>query len=274
MTALDAVRDPEAAAEDELWAYTVFVQARYSLLWGDPMSALHTLRRERDRHRDWHTADSEAAPLLAATEANLLIAMGQGSYARAVLSAAGRGHPELLLAWARFDLLTGDPDRALVAVSNVLFAETTSRRLRTEAQLLQAVARLRLGDVEHARETFRRVVRHIKDQDALAYFAMVPRDDLYGLAEDIRDTAALIGAGSGRGVPAVFPASLDVVRLTEREQVVLERLAEYRSAPEIATSLYVSVHTVKSQVGSLYRKLGVNCRDHAVVAAREMGLLR
>jgi ATP/maltotriose-dependent transcriptional regulator MalT len=274
ISALDQVTDSVHSAGDELWAFAIYAQARYSMLWGDPMTALHYLRKEREAHLDWHTPDSEAVPLLAATEANLLIAMGQGSYVRAVLNTAGRAHPELLLAWARFELLTGDPDRALVAVSNVIFAETTSLRLRVEAQLLQSVARLRLGDIAAARDTFRRVVRHVKDHDALAYFAMIPRDDLYGLAEDVRETATLIGAGTGRGVPAVFPSSLDVVRLTEREQVVLERLAEYRSAPEIATSLYVSVHTVKSQVGSLYRKLGVNCRDHAVVAAREMGLLR
>jgi LuxR family maltose regulon positive regulatory protein len=272
IAALDRIND--TIYNDELWAYGVYVQARYALLWGDPMAALAVLRRERERHADWHTLDSDALPMLAATEVNLLIAMGQGSYVRAVLTAAGRAHPELLLAWARFDLLTGDPDRALASVLNVIFAEPTSQRLRTEAQLLQAVARHRLGDIETAREVFRRVVRNIKDQDALAYFSMVPREDLFSLAEDVRDTAALIGGSSGRGVPVVFPASLDVVRLTEREQVVLERLAEYRSAPEIATSLYVSVHTVKSQVGSLYRKLGVNSRDHAVLAAREMGLLR
>jgi LuxR family maltose regulon positive regulatory protein len=272
MAALDQLA--EVSADDELWPYVSYVHARYSLLWGDPMAALHSLRRERERHRDWHSADSEARPLLAATEANLLIAMGQGSYVRAVLSSAGRDHPELMLAWARFELLTGDADRALVEVSKVLFAESTSLRLRTEAQLLHAVARHRLGDADQAREAFRRVVRHVKDHNALAYFAMVPRDDLYCLAGDVRETASLLGGGTGHGVPAVLPASLDVVRLTEREQVVLERLAEHRSAPEIATSLYVSVHTVKSQVGSLYRKLGVNCRDHAVVAAREMGLLR
>jgi LuxR family transcriptional regulator, maltose regulon positive regulatory protein len=37
--------------------------------------------------------------------------------------------------------------------------------------------------------------------------------------------------------------------------------------------LFVSVHTVKSQQASLYRKLGTSSRSQAISRARQLGLL-
>jgi LuxR family maltose regulon positive regulatory protein len=45
-----------------------------------------------------------------------------------------------------------------------------------------------------------------------------------------------------------------------------------RSA-EIAAELFVSVHTVKSQQASLFRKLGTSSRSQAVARPRRLGLL-
>ena len=52
--------------------------------------------------------------------------------------------------------------------------------------------------------------------------------------------------------------------LSERERLVLERLASEHTITEIAASLFVSVHTVRSQTRSIYRKLGVTSRNAAV----------
>ncbi|MFB2599957.1 LuxR C-terminal-related transcriptional regulator [Herbiconiux sp. P17] len=41
----------------------------------------------------------------------------------------------------------------------------------------------------------------------------------------------------------------------------------------MASALFVSINTVKSQLRSLYRKLGVASREEALVAAAERGLL-
>ncbi|MDS0140356.1 MULTISPECIES: LuxR C-terminal-related transcriptional regulator [unclassified Amycolatopsis] len=61
-------------------------------------------------------------------------------------------------------------------------------------------------------------------------------------------------------------------RLTDREQVVLQRLPSQRSLDEIASDLTVSVNTVKTHVRAIYGKLGVNNRRSAVVVARQHGL--
>jgi ATP/maltotriose-dependent transcriptional regulator MalT len=61
--------------------------------------------------------------------------------------------------------------------------------------------------------------------------------------------------------------------LTAAELRVLPLLATHLSAPEIAAELFVSVHTVKSQQASLYRKLETSSRSQAVTRARQLGLL-
>ncbi len=61
--------------------------------------------------------------------------------------------------------------------------------------------------------------------------------------------------------------------LTDRELAVLRRLTGSGSAREIAADLYVSHNTVKTQLRSIYRKLGVATRGEAVRRARERGIL-
>ena len=70
--------------------------------------------------------------------------------------------------------------------------------------------------------------------------------------------------------PASVPQQRQV--LTDRERLVLGRLAQDRTLREIATELYVTRNTVKSQVRSVYRKLGASSRAEALTRARELGL--
>ncbi len=66
----------------------------------------------------------------------------------------------------------------------------------------------------------------------------------------------------------------DVVeQLTARERTILQLLPTHLSYVEIGERLFVSVNTVKSNLKSIYRKLGVATRSEAVAAARSAGLL-
>jgi LuxR family maltose regulon positive regulatory protein len=78
--------------------------------------------------------------------------------------------------------------------------------------------------------------------------------------------------GEQRGAPHAASALL-LEPLTEAEQRVLGLLARGRTNPEIAATLVVSINTVKTQVQSIYRKLGVKSRWEASEAARRLGLL-
>ena len=62
--------------------------------------------------------------------------------------------------------------------------------------------------------------------------------------------------------------------LSERELEVLTLLASGRTNSEIARDLFVSVGTVKSHTGNIYRKLDTRNRAEALARARELDLLR
>lgn len=61
--------------------------------------------------------------------------------------------------------------------------------------------------------------------------------------------------------------------LSKREREVLRMLASDRTRTQIAEELFVSVNTVKSQINSIFRKLGVRTRLDAVMEAARLRLL-
>jgi DNA-binding NarL/FixJ family response regulator len=63
-------------------------------------------------------------------------------------------------------------------------------------------------------------------------------------------------------------------RLSRREAEVLGMVVSGLSNNDIATSLFVSVNTVKTYIRSAYRKIGVTTRSQAVAVAIELGFVR
>src|SRR5581483_10286484 len=61
--------------------------------------------------------------------------------------------------------------------------------------------------------------------------------------------------------------------LSRRERQVLQLLVAGQTYAEMARELIVSPHTIKTQVGSIYRKLGVSRRAEAIAAASRLHLL-
>ncbi|RZI59848.1 MAG: response regulator transcription factor [Zymomonas sp.] len=64
----------------------------------------------------------------------------------------------------------------------------------------------------------------------------------------------------------------DLDGLSGRERQVLELVCEGMTDAEISSTLYLSKHTVRNHLGSLYRKIHVARRSAAVVWARKRGL--
>jgi DNA-binding NarL/FixJ family response regulator len=62
--------------------------------------------------------------------------------------------------------------------------------------------------------------------------------------------------------------------LSERESDVLRALADGLANKEIATRLNIADSTVKTHLGHVFAKLGVNDRTEAVTAAIRRGWLR
>jgi LuxR family maltose regulon positive regulatory protein len=61
--------------------------------------------------------------------------------------------------------------------------------------------------------------------------------------------------------------------LSRQEQQVLRLLVAGQTYAEMAQALIVSIHTIKTQVSSIYRKLGVSRRAEAIAATRQFHLL-
>jgi LuxR family maltose regulon positive regulatory protein len=61
--------------------------------------------------------------------------------------------------------------------------------------------------------------------------------------------------------------------LTEREEEILELLAQGKTNQEIADALVLAVGTVKKHLNNVYGKLNVHSRTAAVARARDLGLL-
>jgi LuxR family maltose regulon positive regulatory protein len=61
--------------------------------------------------------------------------------------------------------------------------------------------------------------------------------------------------------------------LTTAELRILQFLPTHLSFPQIATKVYVSPNTVKTQAQAIYRKLDASSRREAVDRARSAGLL-
>ncbi|HET6693307.1 MAG TPA: LuxR C-terminal-related transcriptional regulator, partial [Pedococcus sp.] len=62
--------------------------------------------------------------------------------------------------------------------------------------------------------------------------------------------------------------------LTQRERMVLGRIAEGKENNEIARELGLSVKTVRNHASSIFAKLQVAHRAQAIILAREAGLER
>ena len=61
--------------------------------------------------------------------------------------------------------------------------------------------------------------------------------------------------------------------LSEREIEVLQLIAEGLANQDIASKLYLSLHTVKGHARNIYGKLGVKNRTQAVAKGKALGLL-
>jgi LuxR family transcriptional regulator, maltose regulon positive regulatory protein len=61
--------------------------------------------------------------------------------------------------------------------------------------------------------------------------------------------------------------------LTTAELRLLPMLCTHLTVPEIAAEMYLSRHTIKAQMRSIYRKLGANTRHQAVTNARDLHLV-
>ncbi|MFE6833726.1 response regulator [Streptomyces sp. NPDC057705] len=143
-----------------------------------------------------------------------------------------------------------------------------------------------------ARSACRTVMLTTFDSDEYVYEALhagasgfllkdVRRDDLVHAVRVVAAGESLLAPSVARRLIEEYTAatarpSLSADRLevlTARERETLLHLGRGLSNAEIAASLVVSEHTVKSHVGNVLAKLGLRDRIQAVICAYETGLI-
>lgn len=259
--------------DEELWAFALYAHCQLALVTGNAEQGLDRLHRATAVYDRWFTSGSVAAPLLAATEADLFSALGRGNDTWTALEQArGRG-PWTAIARARMDLSSGYPASALAGCARPVVANCPHPRIRMDSALLQSVAHLDMGNTEPAVTLLRRAVALFEQTGMVRPFASLSANAVERL---VGLDVALPEAWSAAAPPAgreVFPERIRMVGISDRESAVLEALASTPSVAEIAGQLYVSQNTVKTQLRSLYRKLGVHSRADALLTATRLGLL-
>jgi LuxR family maltose regulon positive regulatory protein len=122
--------------------------------------------------------------------------------------------------------------------------------------------RLQLGVVYlglSAEATARQLLREIDD-------ILIHRPALGALLGEVGEFRRVLSSGDASGAAGAAP-------LTPAELRLLPYLQTHLTADMIAKRLFVSIHTVKTEIKSIYRKLGVSSRNDAVQKATAIGLL-
>jgi LuxR family transcriptional regulator, maltose regulon positive regulatory protein len=116
-------------------------------------------------------------------------------------------------------------------------------------------AHLALGEATAARTIFKETERVLELRPQMG--------SLVEEADELRDRVA---ASSG-------PSGAWAMSLTGAELRLLPYLASHLSFPEIASRLFISRNTAKTEAVAIYRKFGVSSRSEAIERAVEVGLL-
>ena len=201
--------------------------------------------------------------LLAIAKGEWALAERHLSEARAVARGANlEDYPAVTIMYAvaaRMALHQDDRPRAIAEL-------TRAQRLRpgltyamphlaVQARIELARCYLALSDAAAARTLLREIDEILLRRPALGAFVRQ--------AEDLRADLSQARGSFALGASA----------LTAAELRLLPMLATHLSLPEIATQMFLSRHTVKSEAISIYRKLGISSRSQAVARSRALGLL-
>lgn len=267
VAALELIDDQES-----FWAYTLLARTRYAELNGLPADSLTLLDQAESRYRP--EVGSFAYDVLVARRVEALVVEGRVAAARTIYDHNATDTPHCRL--AQLGLLCGEHD--FVALEReaeaVLALPTLSPAQRVQAQALRAIGFYGSDGAipDHLKPGLGFALSQRRHRRIALMFPPSMREALapYLLAETFEDwersrlTNLLLWPGG---------AGLKTFDLTPRESALLAHIGQGLSTQEIASRDRVSINTVKTQLKSLYKKLGVSTRAEAAASARRWHLL-
>ena len=117
------------------------------------------------------------------------------------------------------------------------------------------------------------VPRNVSPEDLVAAISQILAGERVLSPTLLPALAGMRGSTVGQGHSVGGGQGLDAAALTGRQLEVLSHLAEGLGNDEIAKTMYISGHTVKTHLSQIYAKLDVNTRHEALARAVALGLL-
>jgi LuxR family transcriptional regulator, maltose regulon positive regulatory protein len=188
---------------------------------------------------------------------------------------------------ARLQILGGESEKALARLDPWLSKAREQGRKRGEIEvlILQAIAWSTLNEKKMAGQCLVKALQFAQPEGFKRIFldegeklAVLLKNSLSEVKEGplaAYARALLVAFAENRPETTTIDSGerLTLEPLSEQEKRVLRLLAVGRTYREIADELIVSPNTVKTQLKSIYRKLGVSTRDQAREVARQSRMI-
>lgn len=242
----------------EHWQFLLYVEVLVSDMQHGPADALQHLKNNLKR-KEGGKAPHHASNMLRALRARLMWQSGKvlvtpkqplAFTLESVYVALSRGENKVA--------------QTIAAAISDDFLSAGIPRLHAEALLLQAHTAFKNADTETATATAQRAHKFLIKHDMSLPLRALTQEAAVQLQKLVPEFPASFSPD--RTLRAVQP-------LTPAEQRALVHVLQTGSVPAAAAALFLSVDTLKSQMKSVYRKLGVTSRSEAMAAAAQMGLL-
>lgn len=247
---------------DVVWPFLLSARTKLALSRQDPARALEAVHLAAASHLI--QAGTFASDTIASVGITAALAFGDLAGAEDAVEAAGIPGPQTQFAMIRIALAEGDFVQAHQQMIQIGSRQGLSPAERAQLTVLKArLAELEFGKIDAKlaaefaavllRDGYRSIVSTVPKSLTGLVRAELPVNLVQSFEEELAD---LVLAPSSRVRPA----------LTSGEQRVLNELPRHKTVAEIASALGVSPNTVKTQLRSLYRKLGVVSRSEAIEA--------
>lgn len=250
------------------WPFALLARCRAYLSRQRPEEALEAIRLAADGHPAQQ--GSFAHDVVASTSIQALIATGDVAHAWKIAKDNVKRGPLTQFATVRLALYDCRFDVAAHEMRVIAGDQTLGPAQRAEYVLLSGWLELgRTGTIEE--DTARQIARVAKRRERRRLLTLMPRQLVDRVSETLdRDAAAEFDAVT-EGLSYVDAQARP--SLTSGELRVLNALPGRDSTAAMAAKFHVSPNTVKSQLRSLYRKLGCSTREEAIRIATRARLL-
>ncbi|WP_150954724.1 helix-turn-helix transcriptional regulator [Microbacterium testaceum] len=267
-----------AQPDDAYWTYTARAAGVMVKLLRHEFADGRVEARELLHGSLRHASHRMVRYFLVCVLSDLYVAQGDDLQALAVLAPYDNpeGHGICFSMQRAAALLRLGRERELLIETDACVATETEHCLRTFTPVLmrRALAQKRLGNARRAQQSMEAALLIVARSGTWATpFIMLPHDETRSLMEDVMADhpelrhlmpslgaiLARVAAPDNESAPA-YPAQ----GLTPTERALASLLESPLSLAEIARERGVSLNTVKSQVRSIYLKLGVSGRAEAI----------